>query len=36
MENLSPGRRHSDALRDLSEEAREEPAFIGVFATKTR
>ena len=35
-EYLSQGYRLSVALRDSSEEGREEPGYIGVFATKTR
>ena len=34
-EDLNPGCSLSDALRDCSEEIREEPGYIGVFA-KTR
>ena len=35
-EYLSQGYRLSVALRDSSEEGREEPGYIGVFATKSR
>ena len=35
-ENMSPEGSLSDALRDCSKETREEPGYIGAFATKTR
>ena len=35
-ENLSPGHRLSDRLEKLFKGVREEPGYIGVFATKTR
>ena len=35
-EDLSLGDRLSDALRNCSEEVREEPGYIGVFAVKTK